>query len=246
MIKQKFYFFRLYFIFTFIIFTKFVCIDSIEGKNIESDLVQSVVQEIKELYLDNFFKNFSSDLSSILFQLQNISYNSFNTFNLQNKTKEELILQYKQAKALISYFLNFSFLSDHSKQNIIFFGLVALQSLISNESELNKFLNNGDIGNLLFLATAMGIKFSSIDDLINILNVIKYRCNYLENQNIEDSKYQDTVYEILMQLSIEINKRDIFNQIIKITFTESMEFLKEKIEATSITNKKKIDKKKKK
>jgi hypothetical protein len=212
---------------------------------IDKELVRRVVTEVKEKYLEGLLNHFFSDIDVLINQLTLFSRN-MQLDSLDESSKEQLISYYKRFLVNAHYLRGLNLLSEGTKEFLIFTVLTSFESFFSNPTQLNKFLNNKDLATVLFFASAFGLEFEYCNDLKNIINYIKERCSFLENEDLEDIRYECTISEILNQLSKEINQYGVFSKITEKIFQSSILRIKEKIENSKSDTKKIKGKKNKK
>lgn len=257
--KMQKFIFKLFYSFLFIVFCQYTYAshnlnllqDEFGFKDIEVDqeLVGSIIKEIESKHVDNLINHLVSDIDKIILQVTAVLDNMQNDLNVDKVTREEVVNDYKRTLVFGIQSLSNNILSNSTKEYIIFILLSSFESIIASESKLNRFLNNPNLANLMFFASALGIQFSCIDDMNKIFALINSRCGDLQNEEISDIKYQVMVYEILKKLSILINEKDMFGKIQLNIFKRSLLLLKDKINNFSfsnLSNKKKSNNKNKK
>ncbi len=140
-------------------------------------------------------------------------------------TKKELIAQCKPSLALYSRLSLRHILSNNT--TIIFMSFIFADLLLSNQ--LNKLAIERISSIIRLFSIAFGLEFKYCQDIINIFNHIEDRCGFLGNQDLNDNKYENTLYQILLRISKELNQRDLPFLIFEKMIIHAMNEIKSKI-----------------
>lgn len=209
------------FIFLFIFFFNSFK-SSIFSSNQSDAIVTKTMNLISESnVLQKFYDALLVDIENVYKVLINVLEQTTN----KNLSIEERISNYKNQFHIFSFLKdkNNDIVSKEKKNQLLSFVIYNFFIIFSNEKSTNKFLENQNITGIGMLMTMTGVSFSCLQHIKTIMRMIQSECSVLKNNDIEDIRYQETVYKIIELISEKILEQNLFLKVINTMYTTEKE-----------------------
>lgn len=198
------------------------------------DIVANTITMIeKSDLLDKFYH-------ALLFDVEKI-YGIFSKMLSENKYQgvpiEEKITNFKNGMMLFQKLDSNELISQEKQVSFLTFILYNLFFLYENDSSRNQFLANENIQGLQMLMLMTNISFSCLNHVQSIAEIIFKECDCLKNNNLEDLRYQETLYKIVERLAAAILDKGIFNKVLEKVYKVEKETIVSMIELKNKTAK---------
>ncbi len=188
------------------------------------DIVLKTTKIIEKGLFPLFYENLMQDIGAIYAISKKVSNETGNNY----LEIDEKIAQFKDGQFILRLFENAEIISKEKQVKIFTFILYNAFILFSNEVKREEVLKNDNLQGVLMLLAMSGISVRSIDDIKKMVSVIYGECQQLKNNVFDDLTYQQTVYEILENVSRLVIEKNIFTSFAdRISSLEKDSLLKE-------------------
>jgi hypothetical protein len=191
---------------------------------VRKDIVSKTTKIIEQGLFPVFYENLMQDIGVIYTIAKKVSNETGNN----HLEIDEKIAEFKDGQFILRLFENAEIISKEKQIKIFTFILYNAFVVLSNEAKREEVLKNDNLQGVLMLLAMSGISVRAIDDVKKIVSVIYRECQHLKNNAFDDLTYQQTVYEILQNVSRLAVEKNIFTSFAdRISFLEKDSLLKE-------------------